>query len=278
MIKAHRIQRIKGRNRRKAEEALAVEEPLEIWLRTYSAAGHSEVRRLITTMRTPGDDEALVRGWLHTAAHLSSDNIVDIAPMGSATARGRATNQMLVRLRVGRELPNPDVQRTDVSHTSCGVCGSQSIETLLSQLPAAESLGGCDISPGVIAVLLEQLRRSQPVFRKTGATHGAALFDRQGKLIDCREDIGRHNALDKLIGANLKRLPGPYGILLSGRVSFEMVQKTAMAGVSTLVAIGAPTSLAVELCEELDVTLVGFIRSGQFNCYSGSLAEDLEHA
>jgi len=232
-----------------AQDVLAVEEPLQI---------RANGRDLAITMRTPGNDGELAVGFLFSEGMVKSRADVLSIECGENT----------VDLKLGVDV---DVTRNFYATSSCGVCGKASIESLRA--------AGCSmVAPGarvnreVIPRLPESLRASQSAFEHTGGLHGAALFDAQGSLETTREDVGRHNAVDKLIGAALLagRLPLDGRILmLSGRASFELVQKAAMAGIPVVAAVGAPSSLAVETARRFGITLLGFVRDGRFNIYSG---------
>jgi FdhD protein len=162
-----------------------------------------------------------------------------------------------------------------VVHSACGVCGQQSIENLLEKLTQrrCQHPSSHKINSTALIGLTQALRQQQTIFEHTGGIHGAALFDENAQVLDVREDVGRHNALDKLIGANIDTLSTiqnkVFGIVLSGRVSFELVQKAAMANIRYIVAMGAPTSLAIDLAKDCDICLLGFVKSSGFNCYFG---------
>jgi FdhD protein len=247
-------------------DTLAVEEPLEI--RVGAEMADRTARTTISiTMRTPGNDVELAVGFLFTEGIVG--NRGQIERVGQC---GAAANVVRVSLT---EAADPDLARLDrrfYTTSSCGVCGKTSIEALQTTsrypLPVAEPV----IDAELIHRLPSALREGQAVFDRTGGLHASALFDASGRLHCLREDVGRHNALDKVIGAELLagRLPAHDRILVvSGRVSFELVQKAAMAGVPVVVAVGAPSSLAVQLAERTGMTLVGFARDGRFNIYTG---------
>jgi len=248
---------------------LAVEEPLEIQLET--AAG--ERRSLSITMRTPGDDEALAAGFLFSEGILDSPaQIESITPCGKPVPPSNSRNVVLVKVREGVEVDFARLQRNFYTTSSCGVCGKSSIEALRVQgvAPSDEPdfVVDSDVLFGIAGTLLE----SQTAFHATGGLHASAIFNLHGKLIELAEDVGRHNALDKVIGRCFLsgRTPLLQTILLvSGRASFELVQKAAVARIAVIVAVGAPSSLAVELAAEMNMTLVGFLRDARFNLYTG---------
>lgn len=246
---------------------LVVEEPLEIWLKQRTSMTVSKSDKLLTTMRTPGEDEQLARGWLHSSGLICQSQVASIQQTGTEVLKGRISNRVLINLKLGVTVDLKRIKRFEDANSSCGVCGQESIEYLLDSLPEYNSAHRFSIPQSEIYDLTQKLRNDQPLFGKTGGCHGAALFDVDCNIIDVKEDVGRHNALDKLIGAQLQKLPGRFGLVLSGRVSFELVQKAAMAGISIIVAVGAPSSLAVDLCKECDICLVGFITADKFNVY-----------
>lgn len=255
-----------------APDLLAVEEPLEIRL-GYGPAADRQQRSLAVTMRTPGSDEDLALGFLLTEGII--ENPAQVLSLKHCMDLGReATGNVLrAELKPEVEVPWPRLERHFYTSSSCGVCGKASIESVeatgCSALPAPRPLLPAD----VLTTLPDRLRARQDVFSHTGGLHAAALFDEGGQLILLREDVGRHNALDKLIGAAALRgwLPLHDRVLLvSGRVSFELVQKALVAGIPLLAAVGAPSSLAVDLAERFGQTLVGFLRDGRFNVYAGA--------
>lgn len=257
---------------------LAVEEPLEIRI-GFPDGTQSAVS---ITMRTPGDDAELAAGFLFTEGILSSaDQIKQIRHCGvkirkglGVVARAAALNSNTIRvdLNDGTNVDLDRLRRNFYTTSSCGVCGKSSIEALRTGITTAVSALDPKISPAIIHSLPERLRASQNVFEKTGGLHASALFDASGDLEILREDVGRHNALDKLIGAKFLASDMPLSnsiLLLSGRISFELVQKALMAGIPLVAGIGAPSSLAVELAEEYGLTLLGFVRDCRFNQYAG---------
>jgi FdhD protein len=252
-----------GADEREFADALAVEEPLEIRLRLTGRAH----KAISITMRTPGEDAELAAGFLFTEGIISSpDQITNIRHCGPGL------NTIVVELTAGVSLDLKRLERHFYTSSSCGVCGKRSIEALNT---GAKKLADPDrpaFDTEFINHLPEALRRGQATFDKTGGLHASALFNADGSLDIIREDVGRHNALDKVIGAKLLvgRLPLSESVLLvSGRVSFELVQKALMAGIPILAAVGAPSSLAVELAREFGMTLIGFARDDRFNVYCG---------
>ena len=267
------VLRIDGDDGRPAEDLLAVEEPLEIRIRV--GQGSEALRRTIAvTMRTPGHDEELAAGFLFTEGIVrDAADIERVVPCGRPSGDGVTRNVVRVELRPGTPLDLARLERHFYTTSSCGVCGRTSIDAVRTvsrfPLPAATPV----VDPAVVHALPAALARAQRVFASTGGLHASALFDTRGGLLALREDVGRHNALDKLVGAALLagRLPLHDRLLLvSGRASFELVQKAAMAGIPVVAAVGAPSSLAVALAAEAGMTLLGFVRDGRFNVYAGA--------
>lgn len=250
------------------QDSLAVEEPLEIWLRYYDENLQLATQRVSVTMRTPGDDEALVRGWLFSSLGIDPNDLISVRHTGKDALKGETGNRILAAIRPGFKIDQKHISRNDVSTSSCGICGQASIEHLTEILLPIEPSKRIFLSRQQILQLVLAMATQQALFRATGGCHGVGLIDNSGQLLDVYEDVGRHNAMDKLIGHYLGLFPTQSAVLLSGRVSFEMVQKSVRAGISMIIAIGAPTSLAVELCQTFDICLVGFVKPQQFNVYS----------
>ncbi|MBL8181856.1 MAG: formate dehydrogenase accessory sulfurtransferase FdhD [Blastocatellia bacterium] len=253
-----------GAERVDFDDALAVEEPLEIRI-GFPDGKHKAVS---ITMRTPGHDAELAAGFLFTEGILTSpEQIKQIRHCGKATA---LSNTIRVDLNDNIDLDLKRLERNFYTTSSCGVCGKASIEAIATGVKKLES--EIKIDADVIHSLPEKLREAQSVFEKTGGLHASALFTADGNLDIVREDVGRHNALDKVIGAKFMAAETPLSdtiLLVSGRASFELVQKALMAGIPILAAVGAPSSLAVELADEYGMTLLGFVRDNRFNIYSG---------
>jgi FdhD protein len=258
------------------EDAVAVEEPLEIQL-VYGAANDRKAKSISITMRTPGEDDELAAGFLMTegvvrdVAHIASIGApltIKTALRSEADSRqisvpmGRRSQAIRVELLPDIEVSMSTLERNFYTTSSCGVCGKASLLALrtLCPLPQRDSF---TIHSDVLSLLPQQLRTSQAVFTKTGGLHAASLFTADGQLHSVREDVGRHNALDKLLGAAFLQDAVPlrgYLLLLSGRASFELLQKAVMGGIPMVAAIGAPSSLAIEVAREFSITLVGFLR------------------
>jgi FdhD protein len=255
-----------------AEDILVVEEPLEIKL-AYNSRGQQVQRSLAVTMRTPGQDDALALGFLLSEGIIGHiRQIVRTQHIGQRLDPGAAENILLVELHKEVKVDFESLNRHFYTSSSCGICGKASIEMVKTNTCYFPRPDFPVISPGMVRQLPERLRNAQTVFEDTGGIHAAALFDASGNLLFIQEDVGRHNALDKLIGLAMQEGIFPlreHIILLSGRISFELVQKALMAGVPIIAAIGAPSSLAVELADEYGMTLIGFLRNERFNVYGG---------
>ncbi|MEE4546030.1 formate dehydrogenase accessory sulfurtransferase FdhD [Streptomyces sp. V4-01] len=247
-------------------DTLVAEEPLEIRLNG---------RPLAITMRTPGDDFALATGFLVSEGVLAAaDDVANVVYCAGATADGANTYNIVdVRLAPGVAVPDITLERNVYTTSSCGLCGKASLDAVRTTARfAPPDPARTRVTPELLASLPDRLRAGQAVFDRTGGLHAAALFDAGGRLLDLREDVGRHNAVDKLVGRALRdgRLPLDDRILMvSGRASFELAQKAVMAGIPVLAAVSAPSSLAVDLAAETGLTLVGFLRGASMNVYAG---------
>ena len=266
------IDRVQGDSRCAESDRVAVEEPLEIQIVSADAAG-AAAKSISVTMRTPGNDVELALGFLYAENVIESpDQVADVVLAGQAAADGERKNVVRVELHRGVTLDLGKLDRHFYTTSSCGVCGKASIDAL--NLAGGRSLAdkGATYSRKLLLELPDKLLSRQELFGMTGGLHAAAVFDQGGRLVALREDVGRHNAVDKVVGSLMRegRLPaGDLGLLVSGRASFELVQKALVAGLPTLVAVGAPSSLAVELARSFGMTLVGFLRGDRFNIYAG---------
>lgn len=267
------IFKLTGSSPASLKDQVAVEEPLEIRLNYQLERGMHFVRSEKTvsiTMRTPGNDFDLALGFLFTEGIiLSLDNVQEIKHCGS---KG---NIVRIYLEDGVKVNMPSLERHFYTSSSCGVCGKTSIDALQTKNPYSNSIQGkLEVSQEFLYKLPKLLKSSQEMFETTGGVHASGIFDLKGDLTLLREDVGRHNALDKIIGACIREgAPMPLDstvLLLSGRASFELIQKAAMAGIAIVAAIGAPSTLAIELAKNSNITLVGFLREGKMNVYSGS--------
>jgi FdhD protein len=257
--------------RRTRRDALATEEPLEIRI---LCPGLGEAAHPISvTMRTPGPDFELAAGFLFGEGIIEGAHQIAAIRYCVDAAQGEAQQYNVVNVFLSPDtvFDPATLQRHFYTTSSCGVCGKASIEAVWGPT-CAPIASEVEVSARTLLSLPATLRASQAVFERTGGLHAAALFMPEGELLRVREDVGRHNAMDKLVGAALLagELPLSEAVLLvSGRLSFELVQKAARAGVPVLAGVSAPSSLAVELAEEVGMTLVGFLREGRFNVYTG---------
>jgi FdhD protein len=252
-------------------DVLAIEEPLEIRLE-YGKADQRQTQNISVTMRTPGNDAELALGFLFTEGIIRKPEDIELAEHCFIACAENKENVIQVNLKEGIEPQLHDTERNFYTTSSCGVCGKASINSIKTvSTYNNNSTVENQVSSEILYQLPIILQRHQKVFADTGGLHASALFTLDGELLLVREDVGRHNTLDKLIGTALNRnlLPlDQYILLLSGRISFELVQKAAMAGISIIAAVGAPSSLAVQLAEEFNITLVGFLRDQRFNIYT----------
>ena len=276
------IKKVTGLNLHPAHDTLAVEEPLEIQL-GYGAADARVARSISVTMRTPGDDCSLAAGFLMTEGVVRDANDIEsIASWAERTPDQFAAKPSALPYDPGRNVVRvelaPDVvvslatlERNFYTTSSCGICGKASLLALQTVCPPRMT-NTFFISASILYLLPDRLLKAQRLFNRTGGLHGAGLFDSQGKLLDVREDVGRHNAVDKLLGAEFLADRTPLRntlLLLSGRASFELLQKALMGGVSMVASVGAPSSLAVQVAKEFNISLVGFLRPNHFNIYHG---------
>jgi FdhD protein len=265
------IVRVTAEGRAPAQDTLAVEEPLEIRLGFGPLASRTS-QTVSLTMRTPGQDLDLAAGFLFTEGIIESrDEILELRSLGPRVGPANRHNVARVDLRPEIEPDLGRLQRHFYTSSSCGVCGKTSLEALETTTGLPPVTSSLRMDAEVLLRLPDLLRERQQVFGRTGGLHAAALFSPDGRLVRIREDVGRHNALDKLIGAQLLsgNLPlADHVVLLSGRASFELLQKAFVAGVPLVAAVGAPSSLAVELAERFGITLIGWLRDGRFSIYS----------
>lgn len=241
------------------DDVVAVEEPLQIRL-AWRQAGALLDRPIAITMRTPGHDAELALGFLLAEGVIA----------GRAAVEQPSPDTVRVLLPDGAEPDLMALERHVLTSASCGVCGRVTLDGLQTDGPDL-SADPITLPPALVSALPERLRAAQPGFLRTGGLHAAGLFAADGALLVAHEDVGRHNALDKVIGHAVDHLPlRGHAVCVSGRVSFELVQKAAQAGVPALVAVGAPSSLAVQLAAERGMTLIGFCRGAAFNVYTGA--------
>jgi len=272
-LRSFGITRVKNGRSTTLTDAVATEEPLEIRLAYSRQDGRRTQKSISVTMRTPGNDDELAAGFLFTEGIVRQRaDILSIGPCGPPAENG-LINVVKVELAANVELELEKLERHFYTSSSCGVCGKSSLDAVAVQGRYDTSAVSMPVTLATLDQLPEALRLQQDVFEQTGGLHASGLFDASGKIDVVREDVGRHNALDKLIGQALLRDDFPlsrYGVVLSGRASFELMQKAMMAGLSLVAAVGPPSSLAIELAEEFGMTLVGFLQSGRCNIYAGA--------
>ena len=265
------IKKVDANQTTETPDLLAVEEPLEIRIE-FGKEGAREQKSISVTMRTPGNDLELALGFLFTEGIINSyTDVANIHHCADPQTPEERENVVKAELNPNLELDLERLQRHFYTTSSCGVCGKASIEAVEAMHCPVLPVSGFSVAASLVHSLPDRLRKEQAVFEHTGGIHAAALFDAEGKLQLMREDVGRHNAVDKLIGAALFKGLIPLSqslILVSGRASFELVQKSLAAGIPVLAAVGAPSSLAVSLATEFNMTVLGFVRNNRFNIYS----------
>jgi FdhD protein len=250
--------------RTRRDDLVVVEEPLEIRLARLGEPGPG--RPISITMRTPGNDVELALGFLHGEGLIRSNRDI-------ASVRECGADRNVVRIELAADVPLDlaRLERNFYTSSSCGVCGKASLEAVTAMMSAKAIEGAGNVSTALLRSLADGSHSAQPVFRDTGGLHAACLFDERGTLLAAHEDVGRHNALDKLVGSRLLADALPLSgsvLLLSGRASFELLQKAAMAGVPVVASVGAPSSLAIDLAQRTGILLVGFLRGESFNVYA----------
>ena len=255
------------------EDLVSIEEPLEISLK-FKDKNKWITQNLSITMRTPGHDEDLVRGFLFNEQIIQNiEHINSIESYGEKVGQYNIQNKILVTLNNSDNVNISKIKREFLTNSSCGVCGKSSLDALEIIKKNKPSSTEPKISKETIVQSPNALRKSQSEFSKTGGIHASGLFSSEGKLITVREDVGRHNALDKLIGSILKENklnPKTQFITCSGRLNIELVQKVLMTNIGIMVGVGAPTSLAIDLANKFDITLIGFVKSDSFNIYTNN--------
>jgi FdhD protein len=260
-----RVTAVDGDGVRRRADRLATEEPMEIRIQEPGA----DQRSVAVTMRTPGHDFELAAGFLFTEGLIAGR--ADVRRVRYCAVPREEQHYNVVTVDLTRALPGFQPQRAFYATSSCGVCGKASLEAL--DVQCAPVAPGPHIEPEILTALPEELRRVQRVFDRTGGLHAAGLFDASGALLELREDVGRHNAVDKLVGHALLSGELPLServLMVSGRLSFEIVQKAAVAGIPIVCAVSAPSSLAVDTGRRFGMTLVGFLRGSRFNIYTNA--------
>tara|TARA_B100000073_G_scaffold327598_1_gene313420 strand:+ start:162 stop:1001 length:840 start_codon:yes stop_codon:yes gene_type:complete len=255
------------------DDLISIEEPLEISVK-YKDKDIWITQSLSITMRTPGHDEDLVRGFLFNEQIIENINDIDsINSFGDKVGKYKIQNKILATLNNSKNINISKVKRDFLTNSSCGVCGKSSLDALDILKKNNTNLIQPQIAKDIIIKSPNVLRNAQSEFNKTGGIHASGLFNIDGNLIDVKEDVGRHNALDKLIGCILKNNQlnaKTQFITCSGRLNFELVQKVLMTDISIMIGVGAPTSLAIDLANKFDITLIGFVKSDSFNIYTNN--------
>ena len=277
MVKTHGstnnyVHKVKGNFSNQVKDSIAIEEPLEIIICYFDNNNWLE-QTLAITMRTIGDDESLVVGMLFSEGVISTKNDIDkIECFSDNKSKYNSNNTIKITLSIGVKLDLKKLERHFIVSSSCGVCGKGSINAIKIAYEPKINKNYPVIKADLITKLPKFLQNNQYQFAKTGGVHASALFDNKGKMLHLAEDVGRHNALDKLIGyANISNIliADKQLIMCSGRLSFDIIQKTVMAGIGIVAGIGAPTSLAVDLAKNFDITIIGFIKQDSYNVYNG---------
>ena len=260
--------RYKNSEFNQVSDYVSVEEPLEISL-AYWKNEILQTKNISITMRTPGADKELALGFLVTEGILTDVNSIN--KIEDATFATQ--NKITIELKKDVEIDLSKIERHFYTSSSCGVCGKSSIDSIRTIQSKKNEHLNFKISKEVILGLNEKINSQQAVFEQTGGLHASSFFTMDGEFIELFEDVGRHNALDKLIGSNFLKKNFPLEeniLLLSGRISFELIQKAAMANISIVCALGAPSSLAIDLAKEFNMTIIGFLKKDSFNIYHGS--------
>ena len=269
----YKVIKFRSNNAKEVEDLVSIEEPLEIIIRFKNKDSWVD-NTISITMRTPGDDEDLVRGFLFNEKVIEKIEYIEkIESTGKPTDQYGLKNKITITINNSENIDIDKIKRNFLTNSSCGVCGKTSLDSLeiikkdkiLKSIPK--------ISKEIIMKSPDKLRQNQSEFSKTGGIHASGLFTDQGEIVAIKEDVGRHNALDKLIGHTLnKKLLNPSAQFLtcSGRLNFDLVQKALMANMGVLIGVGAPTSLAIDLANRFDMTLVGFVKEDSFNIYSNN--------
>ena len=263
------LQNDKGATEEITDE-VTIEEPLEFSI-AFGAQSSREIKNIAVTMRTPGNDFELVLGFLYSEGIIKNKSDVQaITRMDNLEDSSNIENTVLVELDESLSV-DPQKIRNFYINSSCGICGSQVVDDIGSLKQYHSSKSDFLVAESVLRTLPGRLQQQQDAFSQTGGLHASALFDQQGSILSLFEDVGRHNALDKLIGSELQNNNLPLfqsGLILSGRTSFELIHKAALAGIPVVVSIGAPSSLAVDAAWEYEITLAGFLQADRFNIYS----------
>ena len=269
----YKVLKYKKNKFEKTDDLISIEEPLEISLK-YQDQNKWATINLSITMRTPGHDEDLVRGFLFNEQIIQNINEIEkIESIGKKVGQYNIQNKILITLNNSKNINISKIKKDFLTNSSCGVCGKSSLDAL--EVIKKDKVSNIEpkLSKEIIVRSPSILRDNQSEFSKTGGIHASGLFSSDGKLISLREDVGRHNALDKLIGNTLYKYqinPQNQFITCSGRLNFELVQKVLMINIGIMIGVGAPTSLAIDLANRFDMTLIGFVKEDSFNIYTNN--------
>ena len=273
MNSKYKIIQFKQNKFEKIDDLISIEEPLEISIK-YKEQNKWLTSSLSITMRTPGHDEDLVRGFLFNEQIIQNlDEIKNIESIGEKVGQYKIQNKILITLNNSKNINISKIKKDFLTNSSCGVCGKSSLDALEIIKKEKTFKTGPKLAKDVIVRSPSVLRQNQTEFSKTGGIHASGLFSSDGKLISLREDVGRHNALDKMIGNALNENqiePKNQFITCSGRLNFELVQKVLMTNIGLMIGVGAPTSLAIDLANRFDMTLIGFVKEDSFNIYTNN--------
>ena len=273
MHSKYKVNKFKSDTHEEKDDLISIEEPLEISLK-FEKENQTITQLLSITMRTPGQDEDLVRGFLYNEQIIKDiKHISSIEKFGDKVGQYNIQNKILVTLNDSSNVDITKIKRDFLTNSSCGVCGKSSLDALevikQNKTPKLEP----KLNSKIIISAPDILRNSQTEFAQTGGIHASGLFNKGGTLINVKEDVGRHNALDKLIGnalINGQIDPSNQFITCSGRLNFELIQKVLMTNIGIVIGVGAPTSLAIDLANKFDMTLIGFVKKDSYNVYTNS--------
>jgi len=273
MNSKYKVIKFKKNKFEKIDDLVSIEEPLEISIK-YKNQNEWMTSSLSITMRTPGNDEDLVRGFLFNEQIIQNLNeIGNIERVGEKVGHYKIQNKLLITLNNSKNINISKIKRDFLTNSSCGVCGKSSLDALEIIKKEKTFKNEPKLTKEIIVKSPSILRQNQSEFSKTGGIHASGLFSSDGKLISLREDVGRHNALDKMIGDVLNNNqidPKNQFITCSGRLNFELVQKVLMTNIGLMIGVGAPTSLAIDLANRFDMTLIGFVKGDSFNIYTNN--------
>ena len=273
MNSKYKVTKFKKNKFENIEDLISIEEPLEISLK-YKEKENWLTKSLSITMRTPGHDKDLVTGFLYNEQIIQNiKDIENIESFGEKVGQYNIQNKILVTINNSKNVNISKIKRDFLTNSSCGVCGKSSLDAL--EIIKKEKTPKSDpkLSKDTIIQSPSILKKNQSEFAKTGGIHASGLFSSDGNLISLREDVGRHNALDKMIGDSLKNdylKPNDQFITCSGRLNFELVQKVLMTNIGIMIGVGAPTSLAIDLANKFDIALIGFVKEDSFNIYTNN--------